>query len=409
MKKKLQFAICNMQFARKNSQSAITNRILPIAYCILPIACCLLLIYSCGSKEIKTVTQEETRSETTVELTDAQLKNSEITTGKIEQRNISSLLKVNGKIVVPPQNMVSVSVPMGGYLKSTKLLAGMHITKGEIIATMEDQQYIQLQQDYLTATAHFGSIEKEFLRQKGLNQNKASSDKIFENAQAEYLSQKVLIKSLSEKLKLININPDNLNENNISRSIIIPSPIDGFVSQVKMNIGKYVTPTDVLFELVNPADIHLQLTIFEKDLDKVFIGQKIFAYNNINPNKKYTCEIILIGKDVSPERAVQVQCHFEQYDKTLIPGMYMNAEVEVATNNAFVISNDGLVRFEGKQYVFTQTENKKYQMQEVTTQNTENGFTQITFPDSNEMRNKTFVTKGAYTLLMKMKNAEEEE
>ena len=375
-------------------------------YIIISMAFAVLT--SCGSKQTKIETAEETPMENSVELTDAQLKNSDIQTGSIHQQNISSLLKVNGKIEVPPQNMVSVSVPMGGYLKSTKLLAGMHISKGEIIATMEDQQYIQLQQDYLTATAHFGSIEKEFLRQKGLNQNKASSDKIFEKAQAEYLSQKVLIKSLSEKLKLIGVNPENLNENTISRSINIPSPIDGFVSQVKMNIGKYVTPSDVLFELVNPADIHLQLTIFEKDLDKVSIGQKIFAYNNTNPNKKYTCEIILIGKDVSPERAVQVQCHFEQYDKSLLPGMYMNAEVEVSTNNAFVISNDGLVRFEGKQYVFTQTDNKKYQIQEVSTQNTENGFTQITFPDSTEMRNKIFVTKGAYTLLMKMKNTEEE-
>ena len=375
-------------------------------YIIISMAFAVLT--SCGSKQTKIETAEETPMENSVELTDAQLKNSDIQTGSIHQQNISSLLKVNGKIEVPPQNMVSVSVPMGGYLKSTKLLAGMHISKGEIIATMEDQQYIQLQQDYLTAKAHFGSIEKEYLRQKDLNQSKASSDKVFEAAQTEYISQKVLLKSLSEKLKLININPYNLNENDISRSINIPSPIDGFVSQVKMNIGKYVTPTDVLFELVNPADIHLQLTIFEKDLDKVSIGQKIFAYNNINPNKKYNCEIILIGKDVSPERAVQVQCHFEQYDKSLLPGMYMNAEVEVSTNNAFVISNDGLVRFEGKQYVFTQTDNKKYQIQEVSTQNTENGFTQITFPDSTEMRNKIFVTKGAYTLLMKMKNTEEE-
>ena len=230
---------------------------------------------------------------------------------------------------------------------------------------------------------------------------------MFENAQAEYLSQKVLIKSLSEKLKLISLNPDNLNENTISRSINIYSPIDGFVSTIKMNIGKYASPTDVLFELVNPADIHLALTVFEKDLDKLFIGQKIVAYNNNKSSKKYNCEIILIGKDISPERAVIVHCHFEQYDKTLIPGMYMNAEVEVSINNAFVIPNDGLVRFEGKQYVFTQTDKNKYVMQEVTTQNTENGFTQITFPDNADMTNKIFVTKGAYTLLMTMKNTEE--
>ncbi len=373
------------------------------------IAIIFATLTACNSNKKAEEKTEETPNETTVELTEAQLKNSEIKTGKIEQRNISSLLKVNGKIEVPPQNMVSVSVPMGGYLKSTKLLAGMHISRGEVIATMEDQQYIQLQQDYLTAKAHFTSIEAEYNRQKELNQSKASSDKVFQNAQTEFISQKILIKSLAEKLKLIGVNPDNLNENTISKSINIYSPIDGFVSQVKQNIGKYVTPTDVLFELVNPSDIHLTLTIFEKDLYKISIGQKIFAYNNTNPSKKYICEIILIGKDVTPERTIQVQSHFEQYDKSLIPGMYMNAEVEVSTNNAFVIHNDGIVRFEGKQYVFTQTESKKFEMQEVTTANNENGFTQITFADSTDMRNKTFVISGAYTLLMKMKNKEEEE
>ncbi len=367
----------------------------------------IAVLSACDNKKAEEKT-EATIAENSVELTDAQLKNSKIEIGKIEQKAISSLLKVNGKIDVPPQNMVSVSVPLGGYLKSTKLLEGMHISKGEVIAVMEDQQYIQLQQDYLTAKVHFSSLEKEFQRQKELNESKASSDKVFENAQAEYLSQKVLIKSLSEKLKLISINPDNLNENTISRSINIYSPIDGFVSTIKMNIGKYASPTDVLFELVNPADIHLALTVFEKDLDKLFIGQKIIAYNNNQSSKKYNCEIILIGKDISPERAVIVHCHFERYDKALIPGMYMNAEVEVSTNNAFVIHNDGIVRFEGKQYVFTQTENKKYLMQEVITQNTENNFTQITFQNNADMTNKTFVTKGAYTLLMKMKNTEDE-
>jgi cobalt-zinc-cadmium efflux system membrane fusion protein len=367
-----------------------------------------IMFTSCGGKKAEEKV-EAPINESMVELTDAQLKNSEIKTGKIEQRSISSLLKVNGKIEVPPQNMISVSVPMGGYLKSTKLLAGMHISKGEIIAIMEDQQYIQLQQDYLTAKAHFNSIEKEYNRQKELNQSKASSDKVYENAQTEYLSQKVLIRSLSEKLKLIGLNPSNVNENTISKNINIYSPINGFVSQVKMNIGKYASPTDVLFELVNPADIHLQLTVFEKDLNKISIGQKLIAFNNTQPDKKYNCEIILIGKDVSPERTVQVQCHFENYDKSLIPGMYMNAQVEVATNTAFVIPNEGIVRFEGKEYVYVESENKKYEMIEVTTQNNENGYTQIAFSDATDIQNKTFVIKGAYTLLMKMKNTEEEE
>ncbi|MBS3913531.1 MAG: efflux RND transporter periplasmic adaptor subunit [Bacteroidetes bacterium] len=369
----------------------------------------ITILAACGNQTAKESVAEAPADETTVVLTAAQLKNSDIQVGKIEMRNISSLLKVNGKIEVPPQNMVSVSVPLGGYLKYTKLLPGMHIGRGEVIATMEDQQYIQLQQDYLTAKAHFSSIEAEYIRQKELNASKASSDKVFQQAQTEYISQKVLIKSLEEKLKLIGIQTNNLNENTISRSIQIHSPIDGFVSSVKQNIGKYISPTDVLFELVNPADIHLQLTVFEKDLYKILVGQKLVAYNNTQPEKKYNCEIILIGKDVSQERTVQVQCHFDAYDKALIPGMYMNAEVEVSTNSALVIPNDGLVRFEGKEYVFIEESKGRYSMLEVNTQNSEKGFTQITFVNSNDNSDKNFVLKGAYTLLMKMKNSGEEE
>ncbi len=368
-----------------------------------------VILASCGSNQAEQSTAEEANPvESAVELTDAQLKNSNIKTGNIERRSISSLLKVNGKIEVPPQNMISVSVPMGGFLKKTKLLAGMHVSKGEVIAIMEDQQYIQLQQDYLIAKAHFSSIEGEYIRQKELNKSKASSDKIFQQSQTEYLSQKILIKALDEKLKLIGVNSENLDESNISRSINITSPIDGFVSSVKYNIGKYVAATDVLFELVNPEDIHLQITIFEKDLYKMAVGQKLVAYNNTQPEKKYKCEVILIGKDVSPDRTVQVQCHFEDYDKALIPGMFMNGEIEVSTGNSFVIPNDGLVRYEGKQYVFLETEVNKYTMQEVTTQNSEYGFTQISFADSTDLQSKKFVLGGAYTLLMKMKNTEEE-
>ncbi len=368
----------------------------------------VLIFTSCGGKQVKTRTKK-TIVENTVELTDAQLNNSSIKTGKIEQRTISSLLKGSGNIDVPPQNMVSISIPLGGYLKSTKLLAGMHIIKGEILAVMEDQQYITLQQEFLISKARLIFAEEEFKRQEELNKSKAVSDKIFQQSNVEFTVQKVLVKSLSEKLKLIGINPDTLSENNLSRSINITSPIDGFVSKVNMNIGKYANPADILFELVNPTDIHLALNIFEKDINKLFIGQKLQAYSNSNPEKKYQCEIILIGKDLTQDHSAEVHCHFEQYDKTLIPGMFMNVEIEVESDIAFVIETDAIVRYEGFQYIFVETEKNKYEIQEVTTRNSENGFTQIIFPENKDLRNRTFVTKGAYTLLMKMKNTEEEE
>src|SRR5690606_12587419 len=142
--------------------------------------------------------------------------------------NISPVLKLNGKIDVPPQSMVSISVPYGGFLKSTTLIPGMRVKKGDVLAVLEDVQFIQLQEDYLTAKAKYTLYESEYKRQKEINQSKASSDKLFEQAKANYELQMVVIKSLEEKLKLIGLQPGNLTAQNISKSIRIYSPINGF-------------------------------------------------------------------------------------------------------------------------------------------------------------------------------------
>ena len=366
---------------------------------------CLALAACGGNKKEEKEAVAET-NENHVTLTDAQLKNAGIQTGKLEQKSISSVLKVSGKVDVPPQNMVSISVPLGGYLKSTKLLPGTHVSKGEVLAVMEDQQYIQLQQDYLTAKAQFSMNESEYNRQRELNQSKATSDKMFEQAKASYQTQTILLKSLEEKLKLIGINPDKISAGTISRSINIYSPIAGYVSAVNVNIGKYVTPSDVLFELVNPTDIHLALTIFEKDIDKIYIGQKLLAYTNTQPDKKHPCEVLLISKNLSQERSMEVHCHFEEYDKTLIPGMFMNADIEVKSNKVTALPDDAIVRFENKQYVFIAKSKSEFEMVEVKPGNSENGFTELALDA--KLGNEVFVTKGAYTLLMKLKNTAEE-
>jgi cobalt-zinc-cadmium efflux system membrane fusion protein len=365
----------------------------------------LFLFIGCNNqKEVAENTAKTT--ENIITLTSAQITNAKVETGKIEQRQISSVIKVNGSIDVPPQNLVSVSVPLGGYLKSTKLLPGMHVKRNEVIAVIEDNQYIELQQDYLTAKAQFGFLESEYNRQKDLNASKASSDKIFEQARSAYQTQKILIKSLQEKLKLIHINPVSLDENNISKSINVYSPIDGFVSKVNVNIGKYITSGEVLFELVNPQDIHLNLKIFEKDLDNVFIGQKVVSYSNNNPKKRYTGEVILVSKNVGPNGATEVHCHFDNYDKSLLPGMYMNAEIEMKNGVSNVLPDEAVVSFEGKEYIFQNNGQNTFEMTPVTTGERESGYVEIV--SGGGLSGKQVVTKGAYTLLMSLKNNESE-
>lgn len=365
----------------------------------------LLLLTGCGHTSSDTQTHEQETNAKSITLTDAQKKNSTISIGSLLQKDLSEIIKVHGKIDVPPQNLISVSIPMGGFLVSSDLLPGMHVKKGQVIAVLEDQQYIQLQEDYLTTKVRLEQAEADFIRQRDLNESKAGSDKVFEKAKAEYQSLKVILRSLAEKLELLHINAKTLTEQSLSRRVKIYAPFNGFVSKVFVNIGKYVNPSDVLFELVNPKDIHVNLHVFEKDIVKLSIGQNLIVYTNSNPDKKYPCEILLISKDISTDGTAEVHCHFEQYDQTLIPGMYMNADISVDHSHVMCLPEESIVSFEGKQYIFLKEQNDSYTIKDIQTGIRDKGFVQILNPD--DLQKKSIVIKGAYSLLLQSKKSQE--
>lgn len=366
-------------------------------------ALAISLTFACSSNEIK---EEKTVpvNENEVNLTAEQAKNINLKVGEVGFGEINETLKLQGRIDVPPQNLVSVSIPLGGYLRSTKMLPGTQVSKGQIIAVMEDPQYIQLQQDYLSVHNKLNYASKELARQKELNLSKANSDKTLQLAETEYQNLRVEHTALVEKLKLININAAQLNEGKISKAVNVYSPINGYVSKVNVNIGKYVTPSDVIFELINPSDIHLNLTIFEKDLQQIGIGQKVLAYTNAQPDKKYETEVILVSHNVEGGKS-EVHCHFEKYDKSLVPGMYMNAELQFKNQKVQFLPEEAIVSFEGKDYVFVETAQCKFVMTAVQSGETAEGKTAI----STDLKGKKMVVKGAYSLLMKLKNTSEDE
>ncbi|WP_162426661.1 efflux RND transporter periplasmic adaptor subunit [Pontibacter pudoricolor] len=376
---------------------------------ILSITIVALLLAGCSSeKPTESAVAEKQQETNLVQLTPAQMKNAGVEVGKPERKTISTVLRVNGVMEAPPQSMISVSVPLGGYLKKTTLLPGMYLKKGALMAELEDQAYIQLQQDYLTAKARLAYLEQEYSRQRDLNQSKATSDKVYQQTQADYKSQRVLLQALAEKLRMVGLNPNRLTENNLTRTLRLYAPIDGYVTKVNVNVGKYVVPTDVLFELVDPRDLHLKLTVFEKDLDKLAIGQQVLTFRANQPEKKYPGKIIYIGKDVANDRAVEVHCHLEKEDPALVPGMFMNAEIEVQSKEAYTLPEDAIVRYGNKQYVFAVRDSSVFEMVEAKAGNSEHGFTALVPGPALQPDKQTYVTKGAYSLLMKLKNKEEE-
>jgi cobalt-zinc-cadmium efflux system membrane fusion protein len=368
----------------------------------------LLLATSCSSSPEKAVEAEKAVDENVVTLTDAQIKNAGIETGTIQSENLNAVLKVNGVVDVPPQNIVSISFPLGGYLKNTMLLPGMHVNKGQIIGIIEDQGLVQLQQDYLMAQARLHFLQQEYDRQKELSEQQVSAAKTFQQVQADFAAQKVLVKGLAEKLKLININPGKLNENTISRSVPIYSPINGFVSKVNVNIGKFVNATDVLFELINPDDIHAALTVFEKDMPKIKVDQLVKVSFVDEPGREYDCEVILVTRNVDANRSGIIHCHFKNRPKNLLPGMFLNATIHIENVPSLTVAEEAVVRYGNQQYIVQVTGKNNFQLVTVETGLRENERVAVS-ATSTELSGMQVVTKNAYAVLGKMKNAAEEE
>ncbi|WP_293930918.1 efflux RND transporter periplasmic adaptor subunit [Sphingobacterium sp. UBA6645] len=351
--------------------------------------------------------QQNPGDENVVKLTDAQLKNAPIETMTLSNQSISQILRLNGKIDVPPQNIQSVSAALGGYLKSTNLIAGMPVSKGEVIAIIENPEFIKLQQDYLTAKSKYQFAELDFNRQKTLNESKASSDKVMQLAKAEMDNQQIQMNAIAQSLRLVNINPAQVSAERITKSAPLYSSITGYVSKINVNIGKYVTASDVLFELVNPDRVYLNLSVFEKDLQKLTIGQRLSAFNNTEPEKRYEGTIQLISRNIDEQGMATVQCALVGNDKRLVPGSYMNAEIAVATSFEDAVPAESVVNFEGKNYLFVEESKQVYRLVPVEIGLEENGYVQVM--NAAELAGKNIVIKNAYTLLMKLKNTEGEE
>jgi cobalt-zinc-cadmium efflux system membrane fusion protein len=367
-----------------------------------------LLIQSCSGSKTAPSTAEAAVEETNeINLTQDQLKALGLQYGDPVKTSMSSIITVQGKIDLPPQNLISVNFSLGGYLRSTKLIPGMHVSKGEVIAIMEDQAIVQLQQDYLSAAARLDLAGLELERQKALGAASAGTSRALQQAQAEQKLQAVAVRALQEKLKLIGIDVNTLNESNISGQVSVRSTINGYVSKVNVNTGKYVQPTETMFELIDPEDIHVALTLFEKDLPYVQKGNQVSIHFMDEPGKTYAAEVILVNKGLDDDRTATAHCHFKVNPKNLLPGMFVEGELSVSSKLVDAVPDEAVVRLGNKQYIFIRKSDNVVEMKAVVTGLSKDGKTAL-ISGNEGITAGSIVLNNAYKLMGILKNSGEE-
>lgn len=366
----------------------------------------LLISYSCShKKEEDNSLSKNSESENIISLSDAQFKNTGIETANLATRRQSSRLQAYGRTFFPPENITTISTSYGGIIKSIHVIQGQYIHKGQTVAILEDPKFIDLQQDYLMTKSTLKLAQLDYERQKDLNQSKASSDKVYQLAENTFRSNQILLKALSEKLKLLGLNPQTLSESTITRVIHIRSNTSGFVSTVYANRGKYVSPSESILDIINLSNPYLKLKIYEKDLRAIHIGMRLNAYTNSDTTLHYSCIVKSINPQISQDGSTDVICSFITMNKPIYQNMNMIARIELSNEKVNTLPDEAIVEYEGKSYAFISLGNRRYKMIPILKGISENGQTEIL--DNLDIGANLIVVKGAYTLLMAMKNKDE--
>ena len=366
----------------------------------------VLFMSSCGDSEKENSEETATNSsDGGIQLSFAQFEGSDMELGEIEENSFPVSIETTGMIDVPPENKAMVSSFADGYVRETPLLIGDEVKKGQFLVSLENPEYVQMQQDYLDAMEQMNYLKSEYQRQKTLLEEKITSERNFLKAESEYKRNLAKYRALRKKLQMLNLNPEAVEKGKISSTINIYAPITGSITEMNINNGMFVSAADELMQIIDRNHLHIELNVFEKDVMKLKKGQDIrFIIPEANSD---TIEgmVHLVGTSVNEQkRTVKVHGHFkdEQKKNSFATGMFVEAEIITDRRKAKALPAESIVSLDNTNYVLvldTKTDsNYIFKRREVLPGDTFNDLTIIT--NSAEFNQDTqFLTKGAFNLI----------
>lgn len=288
-----------------------------------------------------------------IELNEAQMNAVGVVIGTMERKNLTAVVKSSGQLAVPPQNAAEVNVLSGGIVRRINVVEGQRVSKGQVLVTIENQEMVQLQQEYLTAKGGFSFVEAEYNRQMQLKAANAGTGKMHQQATANYNVERARIKALAVQLQQYGISVTKLSSGNISMEMPVRSPINGTIGKISVGTGSYVQPGVSIMDIVDNSKIHADLVVFEKDLSKIKVGQKVDFQLTNQKNEPIAGVIYGINKSFENDsKGVVVHAVIEKPGANLIPGMYVTGLIGVGTAAADAVPLDALVRAGGREYIF---------------------------------------------------------
>jgi cobalt-zinc-cadmium efflux system membrane fusion protein len=362
--------------------------------------------FSCGEKSSQSTgveTESKAMVDERVQVTQAQFEQSEMTLGSLEEKPFPTVITANGMIDVPPENRAVVNAIMGGYIKTTPLLVGDKVRKGVVLLTIENPEFVTIQQEFMEVHEQLSYLKAEYDRQVTMKEENITSQKSYLKAESDYKTAVARHAGLDKQLRMLNISPASVREGKISSVVSIYAPISGSITKVNVTRGSYVSPASVILEIIDTDHIHLELSVFERDIMKVKKGQKIDFKIPEASSDTYKAEVHLVGTSIEANRTIKVHGHLEDESQNkFLTGMFVDASI--ITNSVFAkaLPSESFIEVDEVQYVLVLDEkvgNSYYFNREVViVKESYNGYSVIENTDGFK-RNAQFLIRGAFNLL----------
>lgn len=361
----------------------------------------LFFFAACGADETEQA-EEENVPGTEISFSRQQVQVAGIETGEIQNKNLSAKIDCKGKIEALPQNRAKISVPKAGYVKQIFVNNGQNVRKGKALLSLQHPAYIDVQKNYLQAKSRLAYIEKEYERQKVLAQNNAGTGKVLEKTKAEYEEMRTELMALKLQLQLLNIEAEKLNVENIRSTITIFAPISGNINEILITTGQYVEPQEMLFEIINNSESNIDLQVFERDIHKIAVGQKVTYECNIPESKDsvHWAEIVDIGNQVDEiTKTFRVHAKPKACHTGMRHGIYVNAQILLSGREVPVVPEEALVQEGDEYFLFVAKNDTLFEKHDVETGLREGGFVEI---KNRDLAGKKIVIQGANYIIAEM-------
>lgn len=375
-----------------------------IKYCFIVVYSLMALGCGDGPKSTELSTSEGMLAEdTSIVLSEAQFLQNGMTLGNMLEKPFPSSIQVNGMLDVPPDHKVVVSATAGGYIKESPLLIGDVVKKGQRLVTLENPEFVSIQQAYLEVKQQLGYLGSEYERQKTLRDENISSQKSFLKAESEFKMAQAKYSGLKKQLEMLNISTASVDQGSFTATANIYAPISGSVTAVNVSKGTYVSPATPIMEIIDSDHIHLELSVFEKDIMKLRKGQPILFRIPEASTDTFEAKVHLIGTSIGENRTVKVHGHLkEEKGHHFLTGMFVEASIIIDTMAAMALPSEAIANLDGANYVLLKEQGKAkeyaFKRIEVQTDKSYNGFTEIRNPERFEVTD-TFLVKGAFDLI----------